>query len=94
MKVTKEEVAYIAKLSNLMLTPEQAEKQADEFSNILNHFDTINQENLTGIEMYSFEDEPLRLRKDEAIPFKNSDELYANTKSMQETAIKIPKVVE
>jgi aspartyl-tRNA(Asn)/glutamyl-tRNA(Gln) amidotransferase subunit C len=94
MIVTKKDVEYIAKLANLIFTEKQAEKMADEFSGILNHFDNINNEDLEGIEMYSFDDEPLRLRKDEVIPFENKAELYSNTKSMQETAIKIPKVVD
>lgn len=94
MEVTKKDVEYIAKLANLIFTDEEANKMAEEFTGILTHFDNINNEDLEGIEMYSFKDNPLRLRKDEFIPFDNKKELYRNTKSMQGTAIKIPKVVE
>ncbi|MBV1756895.1 MAG: Asp-tRNA(Asn)/Glu-tRNA(Gln) amidotransferase subunit GatC [Dethiosulfatibacter sp.] len=94
MIVTKKEVAYIAGLSNLMFDDASIEKMADEFSKILNHFDNISKEDLSGIEMYSFADEPLRLRPDKAVPFEDAAVLYDNTKSMQDTAIKIPKVVD
>jgi len=94
MIVTKKEVAYIAGLSNLMFDDASIEKMADEFSKILNHFDNISKEDLGGIEMYSFADEPLRLRPDKAVPFEEASVLYDNTKSMQDTAIKIPKVVD
>ncbi|MDP3386045.1 MAG: Asp-tRNA(Asn)/Glu-tRNA(Gln) amidotransferase subunit GatC [Eubacteriales bacterium] len=94
MTVTKKEVAYIAGLANLRFDDASIEKIADEFSKILNHFDNISKEDLSGIEMYSFADEPLRLRPDKAVPFEEAGALYDNTKSMQDTAIKIPKVVD
>jgi aspartyl-tRNA(Asn)/glutamyl-tRNA(Gln) amidotransferase subunit C len=94
MTVTKKEVAYIAGLANLRFDEVSIEKMAEEFSKILNHFDNISKEDLSDIEMYSFADEPLRLRRDKAIPFEDAVSLYANTKSMQDTAIKIPKVVD
>ena len=94
MKVTKEEVYYIAKLANLHFTEDEAEKMSQEFSGILSHFDNINKEDLEGIEMYSFDDRPLRLRKDEVHVFDNKKDLYKNTKKMRDTAIEIPKVVE
>ncbi len=94
MIVTKKEVAYIAGLANLMFDDVEIETMADEFSKILNHFDNISKEDLSGIEMYSFADEPLRLRPDKAVPFEEAGALYENTKSMQDTAIKIPKVVD
>jgi aspartyl-tRNA(Asn)/glutamyl-tRNA(Gln) amidotransferase subunit C len=94
MTVTKKEVAYIAGLANLRFDEVSIEKMAEEFSKILNHFDNISKEDLSDIEMYSFADEPLRLRPDKAIPFEDAVSLYANTKSMQDTAIKIPKVVD
>jgi aspartyl-tRNA(Asn)/glutamyl-tRNA(Gln) amidotransferase subunit C len=94
MKVTKDEVYYIAKLANLHFTEEEAQKMSEEFSGILTHFDNINKEDLNGLEMYSFDDKPLRLRKDETHPFENSKNLFTNTKKMRDTAIEIPKVVE
>lgn len=94
MKVTIKDVEHIAKLANLKLTEKEAEKMAEEFSGILTHFDNIKNENLDGIEMYSFEDEPTKLRDDKVIEFENKEELFKNVKDMIETSIKIPKVVE
>lgn len=94
MKITTKDVEYIAKLSNLSFTDDEAEKMAEEFSNILTHFDIINKENLEGIEMYSFDDEPLRLRKDEIIKFENSEDIFKNSKDMTDNYIKIPKIIE
>ena len=94
MKVTRKEVEYIAKLANLKLTEKETEKMSDEFSGILTHFDNIKNENLDGIEMYSFEDEPSKLRDDKVIEFENKKKLFRNVKDMIGTSIKIPKVVE
>ena len=94
MKVSKEEITYIAKLANLKFTDEETEKMSEEITNILDHFDNISNENLEGIDMYSFEDHPLRLRDDEVKEFEDRDILFQNTKTMSGTSIEIPKVVE
>ncbi len=94
MKVTKEEVAYIARLAHLSFTEEEALKMAGEFSDILAHFDNLSQEDLEGIDLYPFEEEGMRLREDQVIPFEHFEELYRNTRSMAGTAVKIPRVVD
>ncbi|OPL08726.1 MAG: hypothetical protein AVO33_09100 [delta proteobacterium ML8_F1] len=94
MKVTKEEVEYIARLAHLEFTAEEALNLAGEFTAILEHFDQLAQEDLSGYGMDTFEKEGLRLREDRVVPFEHFGELFNNTASMAGTAVKIPKVVD
>lgn len=94
MKISIEKINYISKLANLKLSEEETLKISDEFSEIFAHFDNIVKEDLSNFDMYSFDDEPSKLRKDEVIEFDNKKDLFRNVKEMIETSIKIPKVVD
>lgn len=94
MKVSREEVNYIAKLANLKFTKDEMDKLLKEFESILEHFENLEQEDLKGFDMYSFDEKSLRTRKDEVIDFENREELFSNVKKMRDNCIEIPKVVD
>jgi len=94
MKVSREEVKYIAKLSNLEFSQGEMDKLLKEFESILEHFINLEEENLEGYEMYSFDDKSLRTRKDEVVDFDNRKKLLSNVKKMRDNCIEIPKVVD
>ena len=94
MKITEQEVTYIAKLANLVFSESETKVLADEFTAILSHFDQISQENLEGLEMVDLHEKAMKLRQDEVVVFEDREALYQNVKVMRETAICIPKVVE
>lgn len=94
MKVSIDEVKYIAKLSKLKFSDEEAAKFASEFESILDNFQYLNELDL---EIKDSKDDRKGLkpivRKDEVKEFPCKD-LFRNVKDMQDTYIKVPKIIE
>ena len=94
MKVSIDEVKYIAKLSKLKFSDEEATKFAKEFESILDNFKYLSELDL---EIKDSKDEKVELkpitRKDEVKEFPCKD-LFRNVKDMQDTYIKVPKIIE
>lgn len=94
MKVSIDEVKYIAKLSKLKFSEDEAAKFASEFESILNSFQYLNELDL---EVKEDEKDKIELkpvvRKDEVKEFECKD-LFRNVKDMQETYIRVPKIIE
>lgn len=95
MKISVEDVNYIAKLAKLSFTEEQALKMVKEFEGILSHFESIDKLDLSDVklDLYS-EDMRSVLRKDENSFFEDKVKLFQNVKSMSGTYIKVPKIIE
>ena len=95
MKITIENVNYIAKLAKLNFTEEEAEKMTKEFQSILSSFDSIDKIDLSDIslDLYS-ENLKSVLRKDEMTVFEDKKKLFQNVKSMRDTSIQVPKIIE
>ncbi len=95
MKITIEEVNYIAKLAKLKFTEAEAEKMTEEFQGILNHFESIDKFDLSHIDLdiYTEDLKPV-VRKDETAVFEDKKKLFQNVKSMSDTYIKVPKIIE
>ncbi|GAA0177992.1 Asp-tRNA(Asn)/Glu-tRNA(Gln) amidotransferase subunit GatC [Clostridium sediminicola] len=94
MKIKPEQVKYIAKLAKLRFNEEEIEKLAGEFEAILGHFKTIDNVNLDDIDINKFEDVNTEFRKDEPTVFEDKKKLFQNVKSMRDTSIQVPKVIE
>ncbi|MFH0920483.1 MAG: Asp-tRNA(Asn)/Glu-tRNA(Gln) amidotransferase subunit GatC, partial [Fibrobacterota bacterium] len=69
MKITREQVLHIAKLSHLELTDAETEACQKELSAILDYVDTLNQADTNGVEPqeHAFP-QPTFYRADEVIP--------------------------
>lgn len=95
MKVSIDEVKYIAKLSKLRFSEEEAQEMAKELEGILAHFQSIDKFDLSDIELdvYS-EDLQAHLRKDETAVFEDKKKLFQNVKTLSDTSIKVPKIIE
>ncbi len=95
MKILVEDVQYIAKLAKLSFSEEQAKKMAMEFESILTHFESIDKFDLSDIhlDLYSEALQPV-LRKDETAVFPDKEKLFQNVKSMSDTSIMVPKILE
>lgn len=95
MKIEKEEVKYIAKLAKLSFSEEKAEGLAEEFTQILSHFEAIDRIDLSVISM-ELKQEEVRtvLREDVARVFSDKDKLFKNTKKMRGNYIQVPKIIE
>jgi aspartyl-tRNA(Asn)/glutamyl-tRNA(Gln) amidotransferase subunit C len=95
MKITIDDVSYISKLAKLRFTEEEAAQMAREFQNILTHFESIDKYDLSDIELNVFsKDMKPVYRKDEASVFEDKGKLFQNVKTMSDTSIKVPKIIE
>jgi aspartyl-tRNA(Asn)/glutamyl-tRNA(Gln) amidotransferase subunit C len=95
MKISIEDVNYIARLSKLRFTEPEAAQMADEFQAILTHFESINKFDLANIDTHRISpDSKSVLRRDEISYFDDKTKLFQNTKSMSGTSIKVPKIIE
>lgn len=93
MNVTIDEVKYIAKLSKLRFTDEEAAKFASEFEGILENFKYLSELDLEiNDDEIKKELKPI-VRKDEVKKFECND-LFKNVKEKQDTYIKVPKIIE
>lgn len=95
MKISIDEVKYIAKLAKLRFSEEEALKMAEEFESILGHFQSLDKIDLEDIELDVIsEDMQSHLRKDETAIFQDKKKLFQNVKTLSGTSIKVPKIIE
>lgn len=94
MKVDIKEVKYIAKLAKLKFSDEETLKLSSEFESILSHFESIDKLNLDDIKIDIEDDLKPVLRDDEVKYFADKKKLFQNTKSMKDTSIMVPKIIE
>ncbi len=94
MKVKIDDVKYIAKLAKLRFTEEEVEKLTLEFESILGHFEAIDNLELSDVDINEFDEVTTEFRKDEVKVFEDKKKLFQNVKSMRDTSIEIPKVIE
>lgn len=93
-KVSIDEVKYIAKLSKLRFTEEEALKMASEFEAILTHFKAIDNMDLSDVDINAFDEVNTEFRKDVPEVFEDKKKLMQNVKSLRGTAIEVPKIIE
>ncbi|NMM64837.1 Asp-tRNA(Asn)/Glu-tRNA(Gln) amidotransferase subunit GatC [Clostridium sp. P21] len=93
--ISIDEVKYIAKLAKLKVTDEEAEKMAKEFEGILGHFESIDKFDLSGVDLNKY-DEGLRsfVREDEVKVYEDNKKLFQNVKTMRDTYVEVPKIIE
>jgi len=95
MKISVEDVTYIAKLAKLSITFEEAQKMVGEFEGILTYFESIDRLDLRDALPDPRErDTGTVLRKDEISVFEDKEKLFLNAKSMRDSYIKVPKIIE
>ncbi len=98
MKLTEENVRYVAGLANLTLSESEIHQYADELSNILTYVDKLNELDTTGVEpmaqvLFAAGD-TASLREDvERTPLTNAGAL-GNSPLATGGYFKVPKVIE
>lgn len=91
MAISKDEVKYIAKLAKLHFEECEAEQFAKEFENILEQFKTLDALDLEGVMVEKTKISVTR----EDIPKKcEIKDLFKNVKTMRDTSIEVPKIIE
>lgn len=98
MKLSEEQVRYVAGLANLTLTENEIHQYAHDLSDILTHIDKLNELNTNGVEPMAqvlFEaEETATLREDEPhTPLTNAEAL-ANAPVCGQGYYKVPRVIE
>lgn len=95
MSTTLIDVAYIAKLANISLTPEETETFSADLNKVLNHMSQLQAFDVTGIEpMYHPLPDFDVMRDDVALPGLTHEEALSNAPEQSQDQIRVPKVVE
>jgi aspartyl-tRNA(Asn)/glutamyl-tRNA(Gln) amidotransferase subunit C len=98
MKITEEQVHYVAALANLSLTQAEVTRLQHDLDGILEHFDKLNEIDVTGVEpmaqvLYNTE-ETATLRADVPILPLGNDLALANAPQPGAGYFKVPKVID
>lgn len=98
MKITEQEVRYVADLANLKLTAEEIARLSKDLDEILTHMDTLNEVDTTNIEpmtqvLYDTGDTATLREDNERQPIGNEAAL-ANAPLSGSGYYKVPKVIE
>ena len=95
MKITREDVAYIAKLAKLRFSDEELVRLTGEFESILTLFQSIDRMDLENVDLDKVPVEQQSvIRPDENIIFEDREKLFKNAGTMRETYIQVPKIIE
>ena len=98
MKITEQEVRYVADLANLALSGEEIARMAHDLDEILTHIGKLNELDTTGVEpmaqvLYEA-GETATLRDDEERPTLGEVRALANAPASGSGCFKVPKVIE
>lgn len=95
MKVTTKDVEYIAQLSRLTIPQEELGKFTEQFNQILNYADILNELDTAGVEPTAHV-LPLSnvLREDVALPGTTHEDALANAPAVSNGGFKVPRVIE
>lgn len=95
MKITKEEVLYVAGLARLELDGAGIEKLSAQIGTILDYVDTLNQVDTAGVPPTSHAISLSNaFREDKPRPHLDNDAALANAPSKEDGAFLVPKVIE
>jgi aspartyl-tRNA(Asn)/glutamyl-tRNA(Gln) amidotransferase subunit C len=98
LKITEQEVRYVAALGNLALTEEEVHRFARDLDEILTHIDQLKDINTDGVEPMAqvlFEaEETATLREDQERTSLSNDEALANAPVKGSGYFKVPLVIE
>lgn len=107
MKVTEKDVAYVADLANLELTPAESTRMVADLNSILGHIDKLNELDTSNVEplaevISAFADSSrtgsekfaYAQRSDEIKPGLSRESALANAPDTDGTCFRVPKVIE
>jgi aspartyl-tRNA(Asn)/glutamyl-tRNA(Gln) amidotransferase subunit C len=98
LKITIDEVRYVADLANLRLTEDETTRMARDMDEILTHIDKLNELDTSGVEpmaqvLYEAA-EDATLRADVERPPLGQDRALANAPLAGQGYFKVPRVIE
>jgi aspartyl/glutamyl-tRNA(asn/gln) amidotransferase, C subunit len=94
MKISKEELLHIAKLSDLEIKENEVEEYLKNLEDILNYTETIDKIDVSKLDETIGATEDYNVfRKDEVKQFDNIDQMMENGPEVDRNMFKIPKVL-
>ncbi len=94
MTITKDDVTYVANLARLTLDESSVEKFAGQMAKILEHVDTLNQVDTTGVaptaNAVSFNN---AFREDENKPHLDPEKALSNAPNKEDGFFIVPKII-
>ena len=95
MAIDAEEVKHIALLARVGMTDEEVELMRDQMSNILEHFDVLQQVDTDGVEPtgHSADLESV-MREDEPAPSRDIEDVLANAPRREGDFVRVRAVLE
>lgn len=95
MKISKEEVEYVAHLARLEFGAEEVEKFTLQLDNILSYIDKLNQADTNGVEPMTHA-MPMAnaFREDVVTPSLSNEAAVANGPEIRGSSFRVPKVIE
>ncbi len=95
MSVNKDEIIRIAKLADLNLKPEEADKYTEDIEEILDFAEIINKIDTDNVdETFMTNQKYNAFRKDEVVKFEDKEALLKNAPAQAENMFQIPKVID
>jgi len=95
MKLTREEVARVAVLARLRLTPQEETEFTEQLDQILGYMDQLTRLDTSNVEPFSHAaDTANALRDDRVTNRPDPDSLLANAPDRDGTFFKVPKILE
>jgi aspartyl-tRNA(Asn)/glutamyl-tRNA(Gln) amidotransferase subunit C len=98
VKITEQEVRYVADLANLKLTNQEIGRLSKDLDEILSHMETLNEVDTSKVEpmaqvLYDA-DQTATLREDQERPCLGNEAALANAPLAGSGYYKVPKVIE
>jgi aspartyl-tRNA(Asn)/glutamyl-tRNA(Gln) amidotransferase subunit C len=94
MKVSKNDIEYIAKLAKLKFDDGEAAKMQDEMNKILQYVDKLNELDTSGIEPLSHVIDLKNVDREDAVnQTLTSDDILGNAPAKTEKFFRVPKVI-
>ena len=95
MKLSKEQVLHIARLSKLGLTENEVEKMSEQLSNILDNFEILNKVDTNGVPPTAQPNALTNVLKDDVVkPSMSQDEVLANAPQRDGDYFRVKVVLE
>lgn len=98
MKLSEDQVRYVAGLANLTLTDEEIHRYADDLSHILTHIEKLGELNTDGVapmaQVLYEGDDTAALRADVPVEPLSNEAALANAPVSGQGYFKVPRVIE
>jgi aspartyl-tRNA(Asn)/glutamyl-tRNA(Gln) amidotransferase subunit C len=95
MKLNREEVLHIARLARVALTEDEITRMSEQLSNLLEHFEVLQQVNTEGVPPTAQSVELRSVMRDDVIaPSLSPEDVLANAPRLEDDCFKVKPVLE